>query len=100
MNSSWTTVQRALDGGCRLGLALGLMALFLTSTLGLSIPVHASGQSREVLEETVRLQGGDPAARVQVIIKSIAVANDRDGFWTGAGGLYVEGVRLALLGWS
>jgi hypothetical protein len=69
----------------RLTLALGLVAALVLSTVGASVPVQASGQLQELTAPTVQLQGGDPAARLQVIIKSVQVANDRDGFLSGEG---------------
>ena len=65
--------------------ALALAVTLALSTLGPPTSARAENGPREQGERTARLQGGDPAARLQIVITSVNVSNDRDGFWTGAG---------------
>ena len=74
-----TTVRRALDRARRLGPPLGLAAFLLLTSTGVSAPVQASTPPRE----SVQLQG--TSGRLQIVLNSIQVANDRDGTWTGDG---------------
>jgi hypothetical protein len=78
-----TTMRRALGHARRIGPSLGLAAMVLTSLPGMAAPVHASGQPRE----SMQLQGGDTAQRVQVVVNSVKVKNDRDGWARGSGEL-------------
>ena len=78
-----TAVRRALGRARRIGPSLGLAAVVLTSLPGMAAPVHASGQPRE----SMQLQAGDTAARVQVVVNAVQVKDDRDGWARGAGEL-------------
>jgi hypothetical protein len=69
----------------RIILTVGMVTILLLSTFGASVPAGASVQPWAADTEAVQLQGGDPAARLQVIIKTIQVSNDRDGTFSGAG---------------
>lgn len=70
---------------CRAVSALGLATALALVTPGWGGPARAAGPPREPADRNAWLQGGDPAARLQIVIKSVNVSNDRDGFWTGAG---------------
>jgi hypothetical protein len=85
MNSFRATVRRALDRARRFGPSLGLAAVLLTSTLGAAVPAGASDLPRQVVHGVAQAQGGDTAARIQIIVRSINVVNDRDGAFRGSG---------------
>jgi hypothetical protein len=70
--------------------AAALMATSLATTSAPTAPARAAGGAPRAADGVARLQGGDPAARIQVVIKSVTVSNDRDGFWTGAGDILLK----------
>src|SRR5690349_18115723 len=78
-----TTVRRALGRARRIGPSLGLAAMVLGSLPGVAAPAYASGQAYEAAQ----LQGGETAARVQVVVNAVKVKNDRDGWARGSGEL-------------
>src|SRR5215207_1812176 len=90
MNGFRPTVRRALNQARRLGPSLGLAAVLLTSALGVAVPAGASGLPtlpRETVQAPARADGGDAKARVQVILTSVTIVNDRDGTFRGSGEL-------------
>ena len=63
--------------------SLGLAVTLLVSTLGTVVPVRASDHLRDAIRGPAQVQSGDPAARLQVVIKQVKVNDDHD--WLGEG---------------
>ncbi|HZO32585.1 MAG TPA: CARDB domain-containing protein [Chloroflexota bacterium] len=117
MNGFKSTMRRVLQSARRLGIPVGLVAILLVTVFGAPAPAraddpqvrdHRDGQGPVLREPRVQdpgapppvvrdhrtgggavaqLQADDTAARIQIMLKTIHVANDRDGAWRGSGEL-------------